>query len=504
MFPVPAALFGRIPFGQVAQLTFNFGKTAKGSRQPREEYMIYTRIIKPQIIADQSNDGAQYCGDIAGLTGAGFVVSWTQNFGAVYNPRTMARIFDADGTPIAAEFQVNTFAGSVLNSSLQALDDGGFAALYENGKYIAGQRFDATGAKIGAEFLLSGANDTRRENPTVTLLNNGTLAVVFDGDVIVRDGCDNGVAAQIIDTSGQLVGPELIVDEGQFQTKYAADILALKDGGFATLSSWARFDPPPDKVSIRIYNADGTARTDALVLDSDLCNYQKPAGTQLADGRIIVVWDNGPDGIDMRTISPTGKFWGQSTAVVRFAEVYGNKLADVVALPDGGFFVAWSGNSTTTSEHTFGQRCDANKSKVGDMLTIDPDGQLTNEFVNLSLAKNGDILVSWEEGTSVLNLSTRVQILEGSYVGTQSDDTLTDTVGTNLMFGRDGDDALAGKGAMTAYSAKMAMTGPWGARAMIASTAIRAMTICSGNRARTGCGAAAGVTSCGAAVAMTR
>jgi hypothetical protein len=141
--------------------------------------------------------------DIAALTGGGFVVAWTDaNGDANGNQGVRATIFNNAGAAVVSDFALNTTtAGSQNEVSLVALKDGGFVATWEDDgvAHVVGQRFDATGHKIGSEFLIkdnSAAGGNLSDSHDSALLTDGRFVYAMGA---LDGGGDIDVATSIWD-----------------------------------------------------------------------------------------------------------------------------------------------------------------------------------------------------------------------------------------------------------------------------------------------------------------
>jgi hypothetical protein len=116
--------------------------------------------------------------DVAALHGGGFVVTWTEP--ATGGTDIHATIMSNDGLPIAFGLLVNTTTPRNQSASdVVALDDGGFLVTWED--VVAGtrgQRFDALGHQIGAEFTLDTGTQTGHRDAAV--LDDGRIAFALD------------------------------------------------------------------------------------------------------------------------------------------------------------------------------------------------------------------------------------------------------------------------------------------------------------------------------------
>ena len=116
--------------------------------------------------------------DVAALHGGGFVVTWVEP--APGGADIHATIMSNDGLPIAFSLLVNTTTPRNQSASdVVALDDGGFLVTWED--VVAGtrgQRFDALGHQIGAEFTLDTGTQTGHRDAAV--LDDGRIAFALD------------------------------------------------------------------------------------------------------------------------------------------------------------------------------------------------------------------------------------------------------------------------------------------------------------------------------------
>jgi len=98
-----------------------------------------------------------------------------------------AQLYDAAGVAVGAAFHVNsTSANGQYYSASTALDDGGFVVTWGSqnqdgdGVGIYAQRFDATGAPVGAEARINDVTAGDQEFPSVTERADGSLVFVWN------------------------------------------------------------------------------------------------------------------------------------------------------------------------------------------------------------------------------------------------------------------------------------------------------------------------------------
>jgi filamentous hemagglutinin family protein len=136
---------------------------------------------------------------LAPLVNGGFVVTWTErNFTNRYD--VYARRYDANGNAVENKFLISlgdfnngTAILHRVNPAISSLADGGFIVTWENffnsGLYfdivgfvnLYAQRYDASGNKVGSEFLVS--NKGTRTIPSIITSANGIAALDNGGFV---------------------------------------------------------------------------------------------------------------------------------------------------------------------------------------------------------------------------------------------------------------------------------------------------------------------------------
>lgn len=152
-------------------------------------------VVKAKINVNRLTEGEQYNGKVAALTSGGFAVVWVDRFGHDGSGAgVFCRVFDDKGRPLGREFNVDTgVAEHQFNAEIVALDGGRFCVVWETtaGRGgILGKVYDRIGNAITDETFLARSSPPSfwDQEPKVTLLDNGQLAMAF-----VRDIDEEGV-----------------------------------------------------------------------------------------------------------------------------------------------------------------------------------------------------------------------------------------------------------------------------------------------------------------------
>lgn len=251
----------------------------------------------------------QYNPTITSLDNGGFVVSWGSNFqddptiAGIYAQR-----YNAAGGAQGAEFRVNTFTtGDQIYSDAVGID-GGFVIVWESTGQDAsmsvgvyGQRYNNAGVPQGGEFRVNTTVTGSQAQPAVAALDDGGFVVAWNW----FNGEGNGTAsiyAQRYDATGAPVGGEFLVNTTIALNQSRPTVTGLDDGGFVI--GWNVFDLLGNPLSImaQAFNADGSKRDGEFTVNEtttgprQLKSSDSDALTTLDDGSVVFGWAGQGDG----------------------------------------------------------------------------------------------------------------------------------------------------------------------------------------------------------------
>ena len=192
-------------------------------------------------------DYSQEYGDMTALAGGGFVATWRTSDstadGSSYALK--AQVFSATGAKVGLEFLVNSQGTSYQYSpSITALSGGGFVVTWQTGDTaqdgsataIKAQIFSASGAKVGAEFLVNTQAADTQQSPVVTSVPGGGFLVAWQTLNSAQDGSGAAIKAQMFDSSGTKVGGEMLVNTLATGSQSMPDLATLADG--RVIATW--------------------------------------------------------------------------------------------------------------------------------------------------------------------------------------------------------------------------------------------------------------------------
>ncbi len=281
----------------------------------------------------------------AALAGGGFVVAWHSSGSSGPDSSgfsVQGRRYATDGTPLGGKFQINsTTDGDQFDSSLAALAEGGFVALWtsngssgsdSSGASIQGQRYAADGTVLGGEFQVNSHTAGDQRSPSVaTLADGGFIAVWESYGSSSSDSSGASIQGQRYSADGVVLGGEFQINSTTAGDQRSPSVAAVAGGGFMTV--WHSYgssgsDSSGTSIQGQRYAADGMALGGEHQVNSTTASYQWAASVAaVADGGFVVAWtSDGSSGSDSSGIS----IQGQRFAAPRFSLVgHAGKCLDV-------------------------------------------------------------------------------------------------------------------------------------------------------------------------------
>ena len=323
-----------------------------------QRYDASGRAIGTEFQINSFTTDAQRVPTVTGLADGGFVVTWESEFQDGSGFGVYGQRFDAQGSAIGQEFQVNSdvFANQ-QRPDIEALADGGFVVAWNSGSgpadNIFGQRFDAQGIAVGSEFQINTANGDHTL-ASIAALEDGGFFVTWTSQSSL--GNRDEVVGQRFDVAGIPVGSEFRINSFITADQVASTVTGLPDGGF--LVTWTSFDQDGDGSGIfgQRFDADSVAVGSEFQVNTVTIDRQTNSTvTAIADGGFVVTWmSSGQDGDGFGIFgqryaadgSPLSGEFQINTTTVDDQIVLMNS---VTSLQDGGFVVTWSSNNPCLS-----------------------------------------------------------------------------------------------------------------------------------------------------------
>ncbi|MGL5838242.1 MAG: cadherin domain-containing protein [Sphingorhabdus sp.] len=201
--------------------------------------------VGAEFLVNQANFGHEAIPSITGLSGGGFVSTWTVGSGA--NSDVYGQLFNAAGVKVGAQFIVSTVSAlGQFESSVTQISDGRFVvtwtsagSLTTNDVQIKAQMFSNAGVRIGGEFLVNTTSlDPNINSPVGS--SSPQVEELPDGGFIItwtHSGLTNNIRGQRYDTNGQAVGGEITINTVSDRNESTNDLAV--DGNGNIFSVWS-------------------------------------------------------------------------------------------------------------------------------------------------------------------------------------------------------------------------------------------------------------------------
>ncbi len=220
-----------------------------------------------------------------------FVVVWNStmqdgSFRSIFGQR-----FDSAGSPVGGEFAVNSFTTGTQNSPVvSGPGDGSFVVAWQGGPGgVVMRRFDSAGDALGTDFTLVSGATVDGGFPRLDAAPDGRFVVTWEAL-----GPNEDIFAQRFDSSGAEVGAAFQANTYTTGRQRFPTIAVDDDGKF--LIVWTVSGAgPAGEIYARRFNSDGSPDGGQFTVNTYTTDIQGSAQSVAADGEgnFVVVWSSG-------------------------------------------------------------------------------------------------------------------------------------------------------------------------------------------------------------------
>jgi hypothetical protein len=259
-----------------------------------------------ETLVNTATVGDQRFPTVTTLTGGGFVVSWETSDaaqdGSGYSIK--AQVYGSTGLPVGSEFRVNSQATlDQTKPAITSLDSGGFVVTWQTsdttqdsvGSAIKGQIYNASGTVVGSEFLVNQASFGSETLPNVAGLAGGGFVSTWT----VGSGTSADIYAQIFNASGAKVGSQFLVNTVTAFNQDTATASQISGGRFVvTWASYASLTTGDVQIKAQIFSSSGAKLGGEFLVNTSRLdpNYGSPIWSMapqvddLPDGGFLITW----------------------------------------------------------------------------------------------------------------------------------------------------------------------------------------------------------------------
>lgn len=271
-----------------------------------------------EILVNTATANNQSGGNIALLPGGGFVVVWSDGSMTGADTSSFAvrgQRFDANGNPVGGEFLVNsTVAGNQSGPTVATLSSGRFVVTWSDasatggdtsGIAVRGQIFEADGTPVGAEFLINTATANNQSVPAIAELSGGGFVVTWlDNSGVGGDTSGTAVKAQIFDAAGAPVGGEFLANTTTVGSQGGSGlhVIGLAGGGFAMAYSTTTAIGGEARATVWVqrFDAAGAKVGDETIVNGETLGNINSVNITALNAGFIVTWAQQIDPIPRR------------------------------------------------------------------------------------------------------------------------------------------------------------------------------------------------------------
>ena len=250
----------------------------------------------PERLAAATTSGDQRDGAVAALPDGDFALVWAGDGIDGPDSGIGLRLFDPTGMPTCGDLQVNEYAAGPQHEPAVAYDKSSDRLLVawtstgqEEMDDVYARVLDAAGQPVSAEFLVNGTTADVQYEPAVATCGDGTFAVAWTSYTSIADG--NDVFLRRFDDSGSALCQELRINSDAADDQGQPAVLAYSDdAGSGILTGWTRTSIGGDVgVYGKLFDVAGDpVGVDVLISDED--NPEQVAFARNDAGALMACW----------------------------------------------------------------------------------------------------------------------------------------------------------------------------------------------------------------------
>ncbi len=252
-----------------------------------------------EVLINQTTGGAQTAPQVAVSADGSTTFVW-QGVGTGDHDGIFARRFDGAGVPLGNEILVNTTTARQQAHPDIAINDDGIALVTWSSRHqdgsdwgIYAQRFNADGTRLGDEFQVNSHESGSQMAAKVTAVGNDFVVAWQSHD---QDGDGWGVYAQTVSAEADLVGNELRLNDQAGGQQHEVSIAATSGGSF--VAAWTDGTPDGTGWNVKAREVNLTTQTPTLgdeffvsaSADSPYLGHQRAPNLAATDATFAVAW----------------------------------------------------------------------------------------------------------------------------------------------------------------------------------------------------------------------
>jgi len=326
-----------------------------------QRYNLYGTAIGTPFRVNTTTSGAQTAPAIAMDSLGDFVIVWQSASQDGSGDGIYGRRYGYDATALAAEFRVNsTTSGNQQAPAIAMNDTGAFAVAFQSasrdasGNAVVARVFNASGTALANDFQVNQFTSGNQQAPTIAMAASGQFIVSWQS--AAQDGNGDTIVARRYGSTGTALANEFVVNQTTTGNQSAPSIAANTDGSFIIAWQSAGQDGNSDAVVARRYSAAGAALAGEFLVNQFTTGSQSAPSITAAVSGFVIAWqsagqDGNGDAVIARQYASDGTVQGNEFVVNTFTT--GAQNNPYIAMQDDGdFVVAWQSAGQETGGST--------------------------------------------------------------------------------------------------------------------------------------------------------
>ena len=261
-----------------------------------------------QFQVNTDTSAGQYYSAVGMADNGDFIVVWQSHAGTPDDTGDGIRgqRFSSDGTPVAAEFQVNVYtSGNQRRPDIAAAGDGSFVVVWHSfgspgddgsSNSIQGLRFDAGGSATGSQFQVNSYTTSSQSYPAIAMDGVGDFVVAWESvGSVGMDASGDSIQARRFSSDGTPAGSQFQVNTYYTSSQEFPDVSKASDGRFVvtwTSIGSAGDDGDNESIQGQVYDSGGSAVGSEFQVNTYTTDGQYlPAVAMDDDGEFVIVWE---------------------------------------------------------------------------------------------------------------------------------------------------------------------------------------------------------------------
>ncbi|MEM9361438.1 MAG: hypothetical protein AAGA43_02335 [Bacteroidota bacterium] len=272
---------------------------------------------------------------------------------------------------------------------------------------VYAQRYDSAGNKVGNEFRINEETNSNQDLGYAAYHSNGNVMVIWESSD--QDGSAGEIYARVYDDEfNDISNGEFRVNTVIAGWQNTARIAAVPSG-FIVVWESLNIDSERIAIVFKRFSSDGTPlmTMEEQVNIREICDQKNPDVAAQADGKFVIVWEHLEDpekcssaqtlasDIAARMYNSDGT--ALTDEIIVSQNTSGNQNLGITYDYRGGFVAVWQGDASSndSSDEIYGRRLQSTGTLNGDMFKVNSKTDSYQVFPTIGAAPDGNLLAVW-------------------------------------------------------------------------------------------------------------